>query len=525
MSEQVFSTRGQNLGLGSWPERRARLSPSLIAWTFEGEHTSYQQVHERVEQLAAAMLAHGVQRGDRVAYMGANHPALLETLFAASRIGAITVLINARLSAREVHYILSDCGARLLLTGAEQLKLFGTLAPDDLPALRQLVAVESTSYDTVQQQGWDVVDFNTLLNEPTGQAAHVPVGLDDPCLIMYTSGTTGHPKGAVLTHGNIFFNDMNVLIETDLRSDEVCFAAAPLFHIAGLNGLVLPVFLKGGRILITAAFRAEAALETIERERATSMFGVPAMLDALSQNPAFDTADLSSLRTLIVGGAPVPARILRLFVGRGIDIQQGYGLTETSPAVLKLAAEDAESKVGSAGKPQFLVDVQVLDLDGEPIKVGGTGEILTRGPNVFSGYWGREQATEQAFSHGWFRTGDMASIDEDGFVFLRDRSKDMFISGGENIYPSEVENALLDVPGVAEAAVIGIPDEKWGEVGAAFLIPAVGHELTSDLVLNALAGRLARYKMPRQINIVDSLPRTATGKLQKHVLREQEINK
>lgn len=518
------ANQGQNLGLGSWPQRRARLSPHSIAWTFNGQDTSYQQVHNRVEQLATALHQLGIRRGDRIAYMGANHPALLETLFATSRIGAITVLINARLAASEVHYILTDCDARLLFAGPDQLKIFGLLAADELPALENVIAIEPSAHGEPRHHcNWPLHEYASFLQNPTPVLPHVAVSLDDPCLIMYTSGTTGRPKGAVLTHGNIFFNDMNVLIETDVRSDEVCLAAAPLFHIAGLNGLVLPVFLKGGRILITSQFRAELALELIEREKATSMFGVPAMLDALSQHPAFPDADFSQMRTLIVGGAPVPARILRLFVERGIDIQQGYGLTETAPAVLKLAAADAETKTGSAGKAQFLVDVQVVDLDGNPIQPGGTGEIITRGPNVFSGYWQREQATAEAFTDGWFRTGDLATIDDDGFVFLRDRSKDMYISGGENVYPSEVENALLDVPGVAEAAVIGTPDEKWGEIGCAFLVPAAGHQLDAEQILQALDGRLARYKLPRQIHVVNSLPRTATGKLQKHVLRQQEV--
>lgn len=526
-STSELSASARNVGVGSWPARRAQLTPDAVAFSFEGTDTTFAQVEHRVAALANALLARGVLPGSRIAYMGGNHPALLECLFAAGRIGAITVLINARLSRHETHYILQDCGASVLLLGAEQLEQFGYIECNDVPELRHLINVdpELTDDKTLRlAQGWRPETYPEVLaaTEPTSLQAQV--SLDDPCLIMYTSGTTGRPKGAVLTHGNIFFNDMNVLIETDIRNDEVCLAAAPLFHIAGLNGLVLPVFLKGGRIVLVRAFRAQAALEIIEREKITCMFGVPAMLDSFSQNPAFPDADLSSLRTLIVGGAPVPTRILRQFTTRGVDIQQGYGLTETSPAVLKLSAEDAVHKVGSAGKPQFLVDVQVQDANGEPIKVGETGEILTRGPNVFKEYWNRPADTDLAFADGWFRTGDLATIDEDGHVFLRDRSKDMYISGGENVYPSEIENALLDIQGIVEAAVIGVPNDQWGEIGAAYLVLEPNSQLEEQAILDSLQGRLARYKQPKRIHLVEELPRTSTGKLQKHVLRQLKEN-
>lgn len=513
----------QHLGLGSWPSRRAALTPESVALSFEGVDTTYARLSERVDALAAWLQrVRGIRAGDRVAYFGANHPALLEALFAAGRIGAVAVLVNARLAREEVHHVLADSGARLLFVDPGLWPGLSGPGAGRLPSVEALVTVEAPPAPLDPGPAIDVVDLAAAMDSGASLAGslEVPgVGLDDPCLLMYTSGTTGRPKGAVLTNGNMFFNDVNVLIETDIRPDEVTLAAAPLFHIAGLNGLVLPVLLKGGRVIVHRSFHPTRALEEVERSSVTSMFGVPAMLDAMTASSAFAEADLGSLRTLIVGGAPVPERLLRQWSGRGVQIQQGYGLTETSPAVLKLAAEDAVARLGSAGRPQFLVDVRLVGLDGCEVQPGEAGEILTRGPNVFHEYWGLADATRAAFQDGWFRTGDVAVQDEDGFYTLRDRAKDMYISGGENVYPSEVESALLDVDGVAEAAVIGVPDEKWGEVGRAYVVLQPGADLAEEDVLAALQGRLARYKQPRSVAVIDEMPRTSTGKLQKQVLR------
>lgn len=494
----------QNIGLGSWPARRARLTPDAVALRYGEREDTYRQLADRVESLAAGLLARGVSRGDRVAYFGANHPDLLTVLFAASRLGAITVLLNARLSPTEISFMLQDSGASLLIHGSEVHDVVARLDPD-LQETLSSIDVESA-------------EFELLLSD--APVPHVAVGLDDPCLLMYTSGTTGQPKGAVLTHGNIFFNDINVLIETDLTSHEVCLAAAPLFHIAGLNGLVLPVILKGGTVEILASFVPQTVLEVVRARGVTCMFGVPAMLDALSAEDSFTAETLRSLKTVIVGGAPVPQRTLRRWAEHQVDVQQGYGLTETSPAVLKLSAEDAGEHIGSAGKPQFLVDVRLDDPSGNDNADATVGEILTRGPNVFHQYWNRPEATDDAFRDGWFRTGDIASVSDDGFYTLKDRSKDMYISGGENIYPAEIESVLMDLSGITEAAVIGIEDEKWGEVGRAFVVTDSNSEWTQASVIAALQGRLARYKQPKSIIFVEELPRTSTGKLRKNILRE-----
>jgi acyl-CoA synthetase (AMP-forming)/AMP-acid ligase II len=446
--------------------------------------------------------------GDRVGFVGANHPGLLEVLFAAGRVGAIAVLINPRLAEHELRYILADSGTKVLFRGPSSIESSHLIGHPDLPSLERVFDVET--------------ELEPLLITD-GFAPDIPSGWDDPCLIMYTSGTTGSPKGAVLTHGNIFFNDVNAILEADIRPDDLALAAAPMFHIAMLNGLVLPVFLKGGRSIIHESFKPDEVVATIETEKVTSMFAVPAMMEAISQSPSFESSDISSLRTVIVGGAPAPLPMLLRWKDKGVEVQQGYGLTETSPAVLKLASSDAERKIGSAGKEQMFVDVRIVDSEGSDVGPGGTGEILTRGPNVFPGYWNREEATAAAFVDGWFKTGDIASIDDEGFITLRDRAKDMYISGGENVYPAEIESALLEIDGILEAAVVGIPDERWGEVGRAFVVLAEETVLDLEVVNAKLDGRLARYKLPRSLVVVETMPRNTTGKLLKHALREREV--
>ena len=502
----------QNLGIGSWPRRRAMLSPDRVAVEFDGATLTFAHFADRVEELSAWLAHQGIGPGDRVAYWGANHPALLETLFASSRIGAICVLVNARLAPAEAEYILKDSGAAVLFFGRDQAEATGMIA-GRIPA-SVLIDIDGTG-TAGTKYGQLPLDL-----EPVPE---VCCGLEDPAMLMYTSGTTGRPKGAVLTHGNLFFNDINVVIETDIRPDEVCLAAAPLFHIAGLNGLVLPTFLKGGTIVVHRRVEPEAIFAAIRDRAVTSLFAVPAMLDALAHHHLFGTTDLSSLRTIIVGGAPVPERILSGWAARGVAVQQGYGLTETAPAVLKLAAGDGVRKAGSAGKPQFLVDVRLVAPDGKPARPGEIGEIQTVGPNVIREYWQRPEATAEAFADGWFRTGDAAVQDEEGYYWIRDRYKDMYVSGGENVYPAEVESALLNVPGVAEAAVVGVPDDQWGEVGKAFIVLEDSGETTrGEDIRAAVAPALSRFKIPKHIEFIDQMPRTSTGKLLKTELRNRQ---
>jgi fatty-acyl-CoA synthase len=361
--------------------------------------------------------------------------------------------------------------------------------------------------------------YDALLSAAPDRPILETVGLDDPCMLMYTSGTTGRPKGAVLTHGNITWNALNVIVDIDLAGDEVTLVAAPLFHTAGLNMTCLPTLLKGGRVVLADKFDPGTALDVIESHGVTYMFGVPTMFDAMAAHPRWATTDLSSLRQLACGGAPVPESTIRAYLDRGLGFSQGYGMTECSPGVLFLDREHARSKAGTAGVPQFFTDVRLLRPDGEDAEPGEAGEVIVRGPNVTTGYWGLPEASAAAFQDGWFRSGDLAKADDDGFVSIVDRIKDVIISGGENVYPAEVESSLLNHPGVADTAVIGVPDARWGEVGRAVVVPHSAEAPTERELLDWLDGKLARYKIPKSVVFATELPRNATGKLLKAALR------
>ncbi|MFJ5966865.1 o-succinylbenzoate--CoA ligase [Streptomyces sp. NPDC093060] len=490
----------RNEGLGSWPARRARKTPHRTALVHGDRSTDYRTLHTRTTRLARALRARGVRRGDRVAYLGPNHPAYLETLFAAGLLGAVLVPLNTRLAGPELAYQLADSGARVLVHAPARTAL------PDAPEVRTHVEVGAA--------------YEELLASADDEPIDEPVTPDDTCIIMYTSGTTGRPKGAVLTHGNLTWNAVNVLVDTDLTTDERALVCAPLFHTAGLNMLTLPVLLKGGSCVLVESFDPQATFDLVERHRITFMFGVPTMFDQIARHPRWPAADLSSLRILTCGGSPVPTPLIAAYQERGLTFLQGYGMTEAAPGTLFLDAEHAVSKAGSAGVPHFFSDVRVVRPDLTPVDVGETGEVVVRGPHVMPGYWGLPEESAASFADGWFRSGDAARVDADGYVYIVDRMKDMIISGGENVYPAEIEDLLLAHPGIAECAVIGVPDARWGEVPRAVVVPEAGVDLDPDEVLASLAGRLARYKIPKSLVVADELPRTASGKLLKSRVRK-----
>ncbi|MET9426604.1 MULTISPECIES: long-chain fatty acid--CoA ligase [unclassified Streptomyces] len=499
----------RNEGVGSWPARRARKTPDRPALvqtrtrSTAGDTTfTYAQLHERTTRLAHALRAQGVRRGDRVAYLGPNHHTFLETLFAAGVLGGVFVPLNTRLAAAEIDYQLHDSGARVLVYAPGHQDVVDGLAtarPDTLLAVGP--------------------EYESRLAASSADPIDETVAGDDLCLIMYTSGTTGRPKGAMLTHANLTWNAVNVLIDQDLCADERALVAAPLFHAAGLSMLTLPVLLKGGSCVLADGFDPARALETIARHRITFMFGVPTMFDLMSRQPGWEAADLSSLRLLNCGGAPVPVPLIRAYERRGLVFQQGYGMTEAGPGVLFLDAEHAVSKAGSAGVPHFFSDVRVVRPDLTEVDTGEVGEVVVRGPHVSPGYWGLPEETAATFAGGWLHSGDAARVDADGHVAIADRIKDMYISGGENVYPAEVESALLAHPDIAECAVVGVPDGRWGEVGLAVVVPRDGARIDPERVRAFLAPSLAKYKIPKSVVVVRELPRNASGKLLKHQLR------
>jgi fatty-acyl-CoA synthase len=500
-----------DISLGSWFGRRATRSRHRRALTFEGTTLTYGQMLDRIDRLATALRSGGVCRGDRVAFLGLNQPAFFEVLLAASRIGAIFVPLNFRLTGPELAFIIGDAGVHTLVVDEQHRPVTGSIRAR-LP-VRRWLCIEGPT------EGWE--GYASVLEGSERLPIPEAVAPDEVALIMYTSGTTGRPKGAMLTHGNLWWNNTNALHMTDTVEDDVTLVVAPLFHIGGLNVTTLVTWQKGGEVVLHRSFDPGACLEAIPRFGITTMFGVPAMFLFMSQHPAFDSADLTSIRTLICGGAPVPEPLIKVYNGRGIPIQQGYGLTETSPSVAFLAAEHGLAKLGSAGKPPLFCDVRIADVGGrsvdEPLV---RGEVCVKGPNVMKGYWNRPDATAAAIdAEGWFHTGDIGYLDEDGFLYISDRVKDMIISGGENVYPAEVESVLYEHPSVAEIAIIGLPDERWGEAVVAVVAPKPGDKVMLEDLRDFGSQSLAHYKLPTQLHLVDALPRNPAGKVLKFELR------
>ncbi|MGW2146800.1 acyl-CoA synthetase [Nonomuraea bangladeshensis] len=500
----------RNAGLGGWPARRAQMTPDRIAFIADRPVT-YAEVHERTTRLASRLRAAGVRGGDRVAYLGRNHVAFVETMFASHLLGAIFVPLNFRLAAPEIGYMLDHSGAEVLIYAPECVEVVRAL-PDTATALREVVALDAP--------GPGERHYDTWLAEGDPTPIDTPVKLDDTALILYTSGTTGRPKGAMLTHGNLVWNCFNLLLGVDVTSDEVTLISAPLFHVAALNQTLLPTFLKGGCSVITPSWDVDECYDLMEKHRVTWMFGVTTMFAAFARSPRWAGADLSSLRHLMAGGAAIPAALIRTYQERGLVFCQGYGLTETAPGATFLEASQSVRKVGSAGVPVFFADVRVVRPDGTDAAEGEPGEVLIQGPNVTPGYWRDPEATAAAFSDGgWFRSGDIGILDEENHLYVIDRVKDMYISGGENVYPAEVEAVIFEHPAVAEVAVLGVPDARWGEVGRAFVVLRPGASVTTDELREFLRLRLAKYKIPVYFDIADDLPKTGSGKIQKPRLR------
>jgi fatty-acyl-CoA synthase len=482
------------------------MTPDKPALVQAGRVTTYAELEHRSTRLALGLRQRGVSRGDRVAFLGLNCVELVETMFAVAKLGAVFLPVNTRLAPPELRHVLEDGGARLLIwqSGFEA----GVESPE-------VAGLELDHARIVHDDGASLAS----LFGPEGTIEE-PVALDDLFMIQYTSGTSGRPKGVMLSHANIVWNVFNLMVDVDLGSDEIALVTAPLFHTAALNQVLFPTILKGGTALIEAKFDPDRAIELIEQEGVTLLFGVTSMYLALAAAKRFAAADLSTLRGALSGGAPIPESLLQTWLDRGLMITQGYGLTEASPGATMLRAADGVRKLGSAGTACFFTDVRVVTPTMDPVDVGVPGEVLVSGPNVTSGYWQNPGATEDAFIAGWLRTGDLAVVDPEGYLTIVDRLKDMYISGGENVYPAEVEQAIHTHPAIAEAAVIGVPDERWGEVGRAIVTLHERAALTEAELLAHLEGRLARYKIPKSVVVVRELPHNASGKLVKSRLKE-----
>jgi fatty-acyl-CoA synthase len=462
---------------------------------------TYAELDHRSEELAAGLVATGLARGDRVATLTGNSAEHVEVLFACAKAGLVLVPLSPRLAPAEVAYEIDDAAPCLLLVAPKHAGLADA-------ALRLAREVPPTAELT--PAGLDAVRI------PSGDARDAVVEDGDPVMIVYTSGTTGKPKGAVLTHANVFWTNLSFDRISEVTASDVILQVLPQFHCGGWNCQPLLAWWKGARVIIEPSFDAGRALQIIEREKVTAMMGVPANYQFMAGHERFGASDLTSMRTAVVGGAPMPETLLETWMGRGVGLVQGYGLTEAAPNVLCVPAADAARKLGYAGKPYPHVEVALGDLETREILEGAAkGELLVRGPNVFAGYWRNDAATGEAFAGEWLRTGDVAERDEEGFYRILDRLKDMFVSGGENVYPAEVEAALYEHAGVAEAAVVGVPDERWGEVGCAWVVLRPGAVAGAEDLLAHCRTRLARYKVPREVRFLDLLPRSGVNKVLK----------
>jgi fatty-acyl-CoA synthase len=487
---------GRELPIGRWLSDRARATPDRVAIRFLDGDLTYAALDRRATRLAAGLADRGLRRGDRLATLTGTSPDHVATLFACARLGVALQPISWRLAPAEVAFQLADSEPALLLASAEH---------------EALARASETSVEIAQ-----IADPTLEADGDVGDTAEN----DDPLLLVYTSGTTGKPKGAVLTHANCFWTNLSFDRTAGVRDDDVVLQVLPQFHVGGWNVQPLLAWWRGATVVLEPSFDATRALRLIEEQRVTTMMGVPATYLFLAQEPAFADADLTSLRLAVVGGAPMPESLLETWHERGVQIVQGYGLTEAAPNVLCLPPEDARRKLGFAGRPYPHVDVALRDPEAGALLAGpGVGELVVRGPNVFGGYWRNPEATAAAFADGWLLTGDVAERDAEGFYRIVGRIKDMVISGGENVYPAEIEDVLHDHPAVLEAAVVGVPDEQWGEACAAFVVLREGMSATTDELREHCRQRLARFKVPKSFAVRETLPRSSMGKVLKDELR------
>jgi fatty-acyl-CoA synthase len=485
-----------------WTAHHADLQPDKTALIDDGRDLvlSYADLEDQVRRLASWLAGAGVGAGDRVAFLAGNTTDIFEALFACAKLGAILVPLNWRLAIPELQFIVGDCEPKVLVYEAEFAEAAEALSvPVQLMLGRGYEAEKAAS-------------------DPAA-APPVRAGHDDPWAIFYTSGTTGRPKGAVITHGMVFWNAVNIGSAVGLTSDSTNLNVLPTFHTGGLNLYTTPCLHLGATSVNLREFDPGRLLHWLTSGDITHFFGVPAVYQFLAEHPDWETADLSGVRSWACGGAPMPVALLERFAARGIVIRQGMGLTETSPTVFLTDEAHALSKAGSVGKPVLHTEIRVVDEEGDDVAADVVGELWVRGPNVTPGYWRRPEANEESFTNGWLHTGDAARVDEDGYVFIVDRWKDMYISGGENVYPAEVEQVLFHHPGVLDVAIIGVPDERWGEVGMAVVVPRDPGGFVGGDLIAFCEGKLARYKIPKHVRTIDELPRNAAGKVLKRELR------
>ncbi len=493
-----------------WTSRWAVYSPDKTALKeYEtGRSLTYLELEHTGNRIARYLHHHcQIGPGDRVAVLAENCLEHVVLFVAAQKLGYILVPINYRLASPEVDFLLSDAQPKLIIT-EEKFEPLVRAAPTwaRIPHRMELAKLSALCREASLD--------NTPLPPPDLQE-------DAPVFILYTSGTTGFPKGALYTHKMLFWNSINTSLSLIVNAESRTINVMPFFHTGGWNVLLTPFLHHGAYTCLFKKFDPPAVLRALEEEQCTIFMGVPTMLKMLADEPYFEQADLSRLLYVIVGGEPMPIPLIERWHHKGVYVRQGYGMTEVGPNLTSLHQSDAVRKKGSIGRPNFYVQVRITDSEGRDVPPGVPGELLLRGPMVTPGYWQNPEATAAALRNGWFHTGDMARMDEEGYLYIVDRIKNMFISGGENVYPAEVERVLLQHPAVAEAAVTGVPDEKWGEVGYAFVVVRPEHTATEADIFEHCRAHLARFKVPKYIRFTDALPKTDSGKMDRKQVAAQ----
>ena len=492
-------------------DRNAAFSPDKPALRFSGEAISYAALSSRIATAARALKSNlGIGRGDRLGILATNHPDYLVVLYACARLGAMLVPLNWRLAVPEQLFVLCDASVKALVVE----KSLAAIVPELANALPDARIV---GLDFAPEGG---SSFASLLGAASGDGRNPHIDFSCPTLVVYTSGTTGRPKGAVLRQEALLWNALMSQHMHDMTADDHVLTVLPMFHVGGLNIQTTPALQFGATVTIHERFAPDSTLAAIATDRPTLTLLVPATIQALIEHPRWATTDLSSLRAVSTGSTQVPQKLVDAILARGVPVLQVYGSTETCPIAVYTRLAGDWRRPGSTGLPGLVCEAKILDDAAVEAAPGTHGEVVVRGPNVFFEYWGDEAATREALHEGWYRTGDIGARDGDGHFFIHDRKKNVIISGGENIYPAEVERVLLEHPAIAEAAVVGRADPRWQEVPIAFIVRRTNMQVDAAAIESFALGQLARYKVPREYRFLDSLPRNAMGKVQHYRLKE-----
>lgn len=498
------------MNIGDWIRKWAEVSPQKVAVIDDGRKYSYEELNQKCNRVANFIHKKGITKGDRVAVLLYNCHEYLEIYFALAKVGAILVPLNWRMASPEITYILNDCKARFLFFD------------EDFVAIALYIKNNVEYIENFVSLGKEDVSWSEGYHKTEACPSNEPTGLKEPDsedlhILLYTSGTTGFPKGSTLSNRKTFFNALNAEIFYGLTPSDIFLVSRPLFHSGGLLVDSTPALYVGATVILKRRFDPQGFVEAIEKYSVTIIETSATFLNFILKECDLGQYNLSSLRSFYTGGERVATSLLREYHKMGMPLSQLFGMTETS-IVSWLSTDDAVRKIGSVGKPVFHGDVGIFNNDMQQVNPGEIGEILVKGPILMSGYWNKHKVADEAMNNGWFHTGDLARIDDEGFIYIVDRKKDMFISGGENVYPSEVERLILENPKVLDVAVYGVSDEKWGEVGKASIILKDNAKMTASEVADFLHDKIGKFKIPRHIEFLDDFPRTASGKIQKYLL-------